>query len=248
MIRCQGLSVYFQGSENALENVCLEFAQGKITALVGSSGCGKTTLLRVIAGLQSPTSGTVEFIPALRPASGELSFVFQRPSLMPWLTSSQNVGLPLKLLARGTREEQESQITSMLDQVELRGASEKFPHELSGGMQMRVSIARALASEPRLLLLDEPLAALDEVLREQLGDLILRLWNEKSFTTIMVTHNIAEAVRLSHRIVIMNQGSVIEEFDNDLPWPRAVGIETHPRFPAIYAQVAAALRKGSTIR
>jgi NitT/TauT family transport system ATP-binding protein len=248
MIRCQGLSVRFQGAENALDDVCLEFACGKITALVGSSGCGKTTLLRTIAGLQSPTGGTIEFDPPIRSASGELAFVFQRPSLLPWLTSSQNVGLPLKLLGRGNVEDQKRQIDSMLEQVELRGASEKFPHELSGGMQMRVSIARALASEPRLLLLDEPLAALDEVLREQLGDLILRLWHEKSFTAIMVTHNIAEAVRLSHRIVIMNQGRVVDEFENDLPWPRAVGIEANARFAAIYAQVAAALRKETAVR
>ena len=193
-------------------------------AIVGPSGCGKTTLLRVIAGLQKLTDGTIK----CEQADGRgrsTSFVFQQPALLPWRRSLGNVTLPLELQNRNGLTSDHSPADragrieaamKALGEVELAEAAKLFPHQLSGGMRMRVSIARALVNQPNLLLLDEPFAALDDVLRMQLGDLVTRLWKTHDFTMVLVTHNIAEAIELCDRICVMHRGRVSVVLDNPI--------------------------------
>lgn len=218
-IECRDATVQFANGLRAVDSVNLGIRRGERLAIVGQSGCGKTTLLRAIAGLQILTSGEVD----VRQASGEkessMSFVFQQPALLPWRRVIDNVKLPLELrhwANRPTKSERESIASATLDEVELGQAGAAFPHELSGGMQMRVSIARALVTQPSLLLLDEPFAALDDLLRTQLGDLVRRLWGAHGFTMLLVTHNIGEAIEMSDRICVMNRGKVVEVMDNPM--------------------------------
>lgn len=218
-IRCRDATVRFSGNAEAVSSVTLDIRPGERIAIIGPSGCGKTTLLRSIAGLQVLTSGTIE-----RESAGasrqSTSFVFQQPALLPWRRVLGNVALPLELQKRGNTKADRSRrlqtATEALAEVDLANASNLFPHQLSGGMQMRVSIARALTSQPNLLLLDEPFAALDDILRMQLGDLITRLWRTHDFTMVLVTHNIAEAIELSDRIGIMQRGSLTAVLENPI--------------------------------
>ena len=240
--------MHYPGGPRAVDEVDLNVRAGEIVSLIGPSGCGKTTLLRLMAGLESPTSGRVEMDPPIDRGPGEIAFVFQQPTLLRWRTASENVLLPLELIAR-TRK-RSSRVTSQdrsramqsLEHLGLHDALDRYPHQLSGGMKMRVSIARALVTEPRVLLLDEPFAALDDMLRNQLGELVLRLWEEQQFTAVMVTHNIAESIQLSHRIAVMQAGRLSRLLDNPLPWPRNESLRTSPEFGEFYGCVSAALR------
>jgi len=218
---------------------------GEITCLIGPSGCGKTTLLRLIAGLEDPTAGSVLQHPATA-QQGQVGFVFQQPSLLPWRTAIENVMLPLELI-RGQSTDQRKQLASdALQAVRMSHAALRLPHQLSGGMKMRVSIARALVTQPTVLLLDEPFAALDDLLRFELGQLLLALWQARRFTTVMVTHNIAEAVLLSDQIVVMHNGRIDTVLANPLPYPRELSLRRTVQFGSFYGEVSDALRSGAS--
>ncbi|WP_146533707.1 ABC transporter ATP-binding protein [Rubripirellula reticaptiva] len=241
-IRCDQLSIEYSGGVRAVEDVTISAVAGEILALVGPSGCGKTTLLRLMAGLESPTSGQVTLRPPASGVHGEIAFVFQQPTLLPWRTALENVTLPLELISRGSRADRRAAATDLLARVGLSDAMHRFPNQLSGGMKMRVSIARALVTGPSVLLLDEPFAALDDMLRTQLGELLLQLWDERRFTAVMVTHNIGESIVLSHRIAVMRAGRVIETLDSPLPFPRSDDVRSAPEFARFYGKISASLR------
>ncbi|WP_246146659.1 ABC transporter ATP-binding protein [Rubripirellula lacrimiformis] len=241
-IRCDSLSIQYAGGVRAVDSVSLTADASKVLALVGPSGCGKTTLLRLMAGLEKPTQGSVSMDPVAAGSRGEVAFVFQQPTLLPWRTACQNVMLPLELIGHGNRRDQREVAMEMLARVGLEDASKRFPHQLSGGMKMRVSIARALVTRPRVLLLDEPFAALDDMLRNQLGELVMRLWDDHRFTAVMVTHNIAEAIGLSHQVAVMRSGRVTSVLDNPLSFPRSESLRSTPEFGRFYGIVSAELR------
>lgn len=242
--------MHYPGGPRAVDEVDLDVRAGEIVSLIGPSGCGKTTLLRLMAGLESPTSGRVEMDPPIDSGPGEIAFVFQQPTLLRWRTALENVMLPLELIARTQKTSSSRDDTKgararamqSLEHLGLQDALNRYPHQLSGGMKMRVSIARALVTEPRVLLLDEPFAALDDMLRNQLGELVLRLWEAQQFTAVMVTHNIAESIQLSHRIAVMRAGRLSSLLDNPLPWPRSESLRASPEFGEFYGCVSAALR------
>ena len=240
-IQCESLAIQYPGGQRAVDGVDLVVRSGEIAALIGPSGCGKTTLLRLIAGLEQPTVGSVEFDP---PAGrkGETAFVFQQPTLLPWRTALENVTLPLELIHGGNTKRHREAAEPMLDRVGLTDAADRFPSQLSGGMKMRVSLARALITEPRILLLDEPFAALDDLLRNQLGELLLELWESQRFTAVLVTHNIAEALLLSHRVAVMHRGRITQRLDNRLPWPRDQDMRRSADFGQFYGCVSDILR------
>jgi len=204
-------------------------APGSFLSLLGPSGCGKSTLLRIIAGLAPPSSGTV-----LRGDSDlgrHTSFVFQDPTLMPWASVWDNVYLPLRLAGR-SRAAVAARIAETLASLGLSGFEKSYPRELSGGMRMRVSIARALVTDPRLLLLDEPFAALDEFTRFKLNEDLLRLWQRHHWTVIFVTHSVFESVFLSNRIAVMTArpGRIVADLAIDLPYPREPALRTAPDY------------------
>ncbi len=209
----------------ALAPLHLSIAAGSFVSLVGPSGCGKSTLLRLIAGLLEPTTGSLD-----SHATG-LGFVFQEATLMPWATAADNVALPLRLLGTPLAESR-VRVANALDRVGLGPFAASYPHELSGGMQMRVSIARAIVTEPRLLLMDEPFAALDEFTRFRLNDDLLALWQKNRWTVVFVTHAIREAVFLSQRIVVMSQrpGRVVADLPVDLPPQRDTALRLSHAF------------------
>ncbi len=198
MIALKGVGKRFSNGTEALRDVSFAVGAGEFVSLLGPSGCGKSTALRLAAGLLSPDAGHVDY-PAGKP---EIGFVFQEPTLMPWADALANVRLPLDLkgVARG---EADRQAAAALARVGLKGFEQAYPRELSGGMKMRVSIARALAAQPSLLLLDEPFAALDEITRNALGDDLLRLWREDGLTVLFVTHSVSESSYLSQRVLVM---------------------------------------------
>ncbi len=237
------MSLVFPTGTSAVDSVSLSVPAGKILSLVGPSGCGKTTMLRMIAGLQKPTAGKIQVKPSIDGAAGEIGFVFQQPSLLRWRTAMDNVLLPLQLMTGSrTSSQNRSMAEEMLEQVGLADSVNLYPHQLSGGMQMRVSIARALVTQPKILLLDEPFAALDDSLREQLGSLVLHLWTQRPLSVVMVTHNIAEAIMLSHRIAVMRSGKLAETIDNPMPWPRGDSSRSQASFSETYQQVRSAMR------
>jgi NitT/TauT family transport system ATP-binding protein len=190
----------FPTGVTAVENVSLAIAQGDFLALLGPSGCGKSTLLRMIAGLMESSAGRLDW---QADVTGKIGFVFQEPTLMPWATALRNVALPLEL-AGTSRAEAERRARESLARVDLTGFEAAYPRQLSGGMRMRVSIARALVTQPRLLLMDEPFAALDEITRHRLNEDLLRLWQQERFTAIFVTHSTFESVFLAERIIVMS--------------------------------------------
>lgn len=239
----------------ALDGVDLEIDAGKIVALIGPSGCGKTTLLRTIAGLQTATSGRVFLDPPRKASNGDIGFVFQQSALMPWQTALENVMLPLELVnnvARSSASTEQTQrsrqdiAAEMLQRVQLGDAMNRMPGQLSGGMKMRVSIARALATNPSVLFLDEPFAALDDMLRNELGELLLGLWREQQFTAVLVTHNIAESILLSHQIVVMHHSRTAAPIHNPLERPRTQSLRRSPEFGSFYGRISDALREGVT--
>jgi NitT/TauT family transport system ATP-binding protein len=200
LLSLHGVSKRFPRGISALEDVSLDIAEGDFLALLGPSGCGKSTLLRLIAGLAEPSAGRLDWD---RDTRGEIGFVFQEPTLMPWATALRNVALPLEL-AGTPRREAEHRAREWLARVELAGFEDAYPRALSGGMRMRVSIARALVTRPRLLLMDEPFAALDEITRFRLNADLLALWRGERFTAVFVTHSTFESVFLAERIVVMS--------------------------------------------
>jgi NitT/TauT family transport system ATP-binding protein len=221
MVTLAGVGKRFRNGVEALAGIDLAVAPESFVSLVGPSGCGKSTLLRIIADLISPTDGSV------RRGAGDLGFVFQEPTLMPWATVWDNVYLPLRL-AGWRRADAASRVAETLMAVELADFARAYPRELSGGMRMRVSIARALVTEPCLLLLDEPFAALDEFTRFKLNEDLLRLWQRRRWTVVFVTHSISEAVFLSSRIVVMTPrpGRIIADLPIDLAYPREGWLRT----------------------
>ncbi len=202
----------------ALGGISLTVKPGEFVCLVGASGCGKSTLLNLIAGLDQPTAGAIE-------SEGRIGLLFQESALFPWLTAAQNVTLALRLadVPAATRDEEAAELLRL---VHLQGFGDKRPHELSGGMRQRVALARALAQRADLLLMDEPFGSLDAITRDLLHDELERLWMELGFTTLFVTHDVREAVRLGDRVVILSSrpGRVVEEVAVDLPHPR-VGVD-----------------------
>ena len=245
-IRVEHLSVRFPDNKNgtpvtALQDVSLTIGQGEFVSLVGPSGCGKTTLLRTIADLQQPTEGKVTVLgqsPREVRLAKKYGIVFQNPVLYDWRTVRRNVCMPMEL--KGIPKKIRTQtVSEMLDLVGLYDFGKKFPHELSGGMQQRVGIARALAVKPEILLMDEPFSALDEFTKEKLNEDLLRIWNKTHKTILFVTHNIAEAVFLSDRVVVLSPhpGRVSAIVDITLPRPRTLAIKNTPEFGALVAKV-----------
>ena len=197
-----------------------------------------------MSGLQSPTSGSVNLEPPAESQSGQVGFVFQQPSLLPCRTAIENVMLPMELSGVSSAKVRRQRAQDALHSVRMDDASERFANQLSGGMKMRVSIARALVTNPTVLLLDEPFAALDDMLRADLGQLLLDLWQARKFTVVMVTHNIAEAILLSHQIAVMHRGRITSTVENPLPFPRDLAIRRTPEFGAFYGHVSDSLRRG----
>lgn len=241
VVQLAGVGKRYREGTVALQDVNVTVREGEFVSLLGPSGCGKSTVLKTIAGLQSASSGSVKVLgnlpEQLASRPGELSFVFQEATLMPWRTVLGNVALPLELMRVG-KTERLARATEVLELVGLQGVSGKLPRQLSGGMRMRVSIARALVSRPRLLLLDEPFGALDEITRQKLNEELLRLWETLGMTVVFVTHNVFEAVYLSGRIVVMktNPGTVKGEVPVALPYPRSGEMRVSPEFAGAVAQ------------
>src|ERR1700730_11985589 len=227
-----------------LQGLDLKVQKGEFVTLIGPSGCGKSTVLKLIAGLTSPTQGTIT-VDGMAPkdARETVSFIFQDATLLPWRPVAQNVGLGLELDGLNKAQRQEK-TAALLRLVGLEQVAKFYPRELSGGMKMRVSIARALATSPKLLLMDEPFAALDEMSRDRLNEELLRLRAEQKWTAVFVTHSVAEAVFLSSRIVVLaaNPGRVHAVLPIDLPSPRTAALRDTPEFEARVLQVSHALR------
>lgn len=222
------------GGLQALSQVDLRVHAGEFVCLVGPSGCGKSSLLKLIAGLWHPTAGMVHVgggEPHRPQARQQLSFVFQEPTLMPWASVADNVGLPLKL-AGVASQDRTSQVDAALQRVGLQDFARALPHELSGGMQMRVSIARGLITRPSLLLLDEPFGALDEITRQKLDDELLSIWAQGGLTVVFVTHSLAEAAYLGTRVCVMGSGPgrIASEDETEQPWPRPPHHRTSAEF------------------
>jgi NitT/TauT family transport system ATP-binding protein len=236
-----------QGNVTALEDIDLDLVPGEFVSLIGPSGCGKSTLLRVIGDLIEPTSGTVTVNgKSARRARNDRDYgiVFQDAVLFDWRTVAKNIALPLEMLG-WDRERRRVRVREMLDLVELTAFADHHPWQLSGGMQQRVSIARALAFEPALLLMDEPFGALDEMTRERLNLELLSIWEKAGSTVVFDTHSISEAVFLSNRVVVMSPrpGRIAGIVEIDLPYPRTVETREAPRFFELVTQVRELLRK-----
>jgi NitT/TauT family transport system ATP-binding protein len=248
IVELRGVGKRFANGLEALAGIDLTVKRGEFVSLLGPSGCGKSTLLRIVAGLVPPTGGTCQLSmggqSGRRAASGRVGFVFQDPTLMPWSTVTNNVLLPFRIARRLGAAERE-RAASAIRAVGLAGFEHAYPRELSGGMRMRVSIARALVTDPDLLLLDEPFAALDEITRHALNDDLLRLWEERRPTILFVTHSVFESVYLSTRIAVMTArpGRVSADMGVDLGHPRQRATRSSPEYVALCDSVSAELGK-----
>jgi NitT/TauT family transport system ATP-binding protein len=249
VISARDLSLTFQSGDGpvyALSNVGLEIEDGDFVSFIGPSGCGKTTLLRVIADLEQASSGTIT-VNGMSPKDARLAraygYVFQAPGLFPWRTVDRNVALPLEIMGVADPAEQ---VRRNLELVNLTGFEKKFPWQLSGGMQQRVSIARALAFDPKLLLMDEPFGALDEIVRDKLNQQLLELWDRTGKTVVFVTHSIPEAVFLSTKIVVMSPrpGRIIDVIETGFARQRTLDIRETPEFLKVAQRVREGLKAG----
>ena len=254
IISCNAVRLAFGTKANVqtvLNDLSLEVHQGQIVSLLGPSGCGKSTLLRVIAGLIEADRGSV-FVDGTkvarqmpRSSREKMSFVFQEPALLPWRTVWQNVMLPSQL--RGIKQQHQKVCDKVEHLLGLVGFQKsdwrKFPSQLSGGMKMRASIARAMSTQPTILLLDEPFAALDDMLRSKLNDLLLTIASEQKCTMLFVTQNISEAIYLSDAIAVMSHGRIAERLEVPFEFPRQASLRSTPEFAAYYGVVAASLAK-----
>jgi NitT/TauT family transport system ATP-binding protein len=244
VVALDGVGRIFANGVVALERLSLQVWPGEFVSLLGPSGCGKSTALRIIAGLSEPTSGKVEWLDTDAANAGaprRIGFVFQEPTLMPWTTVAANVRLPLKLVGLGASAQ--ARVDAALARVGLSGFAQSYPRELSGGMKMRASIARALVTEPKLLLMDEPFAALDEITRFRLNNDLLELWQALGKTVVFVTHSVFESVYLSQRIVVMTRrpGRVFTELSIDAPHPRDENFRTSADYAGYCRRVSEAL-------
>ncbi|MDO6386555.1 MULTISPECIES: ABC transporter ATP-binding protein [unclassified Uliginosibacterium] len=244
-------SVIYQAADrpvHALSEIDFTINRGEFVSLIGPSGCGKTTLLRVIADLEPITSGEV-LVNGMTPSDARerraYGYVFQAPALFPWRTVLANVMLPLQLIGR-SKAECEEIAREQLGRVGLAGFEKKYPWQLSGGMQQRVSIARALGFEPKILMMDEPFGALDEITRDKLNEQLQQLWLRERRTVVFVTHSIAEAVYLSTRIVVMSPrpGRIVKVIESPLPFERDLSIRDTPEFTRLAQEVREALAEG----
>jgi NitT/TauT family transport system ATP-binding protein len=252
VVDIKGLSLTYEAADGpvyALSNVDLRIAEGDFVSFIGPSGCGKTTLLRVVADLEQPSGGHIR-VNGVSPNEARLrrdyGFIFQAPALYPWRTIRRNVELPLEIFGISKAERRERS-ARQLELVNLKGFENKFPWQLSGGMQQRASIARALSFDPKLLLMDEPFGALDEIVRDHLNEQLLRLWDKTGKTVLFVTHSIPEAVFLSTKIVVMSPrpGRIIDIIDaSSLGRTRDLDIRETPEFLGIAHRVREGLRAG----
>jgi NitT/TauT family transport system ATP-binding protein len=251
VISAQDLSLTFEtndGPVHALKDVSLDVAQGDFVSFIGPSGCGKTTFLRVMADLEHQTAGSITVngtSPEEARRNRAYGYVFQAAGLYPWRTIGGNIRLPLEIMGY-SKSEQNRRIAEVLELVELNGFEKKFPWQLSGGMQQRASIARALAFDADILLMDEPFGALDEIVRDHLNEQLLKLWDRTGKTICFVTHSIPEAVYLSTRIVVMSPrpGRIADVIDSPLPRHRPLDIRDSPEFINIAHRVREGLRAG----
>jgi len=242
IVSLRGVGKTFDSGTVALDGLDLDVREGEFVSLLGPSGCGKSTALRIIAGLSAPSRGSVQWSIGEETSAGKLGFVFQEPTLMPWATVAANVGLPFKL--SHVEEPNAREYTARaLERVGLQAFAGAYPRELSGGMKMRVSIARALVTEPQVLLMDEPFAALDEITRFKLNNDLIALWQMLKRTVVFVTHSVFESVYLSQRIVVMTPrpGSVFTEVKIDAPYPRDERFRTSAEYGAYCRKVSEAL-------
>ncbi|WP_430649877.1 ABC transporter ATP-binding protein [Bradyrhizobium tropiciagri] len=248
LLQLAGVSKTFTNRTLALEGVDLTVRPGEFLTLLGASGCGKSTLLKMIAGLSAPTTGTIDWPTSTYDARGEpdrsLGFVFQEPTLLPWRTVFDNVYLPL-MLGGARRRDVRERIMEVLAQVGLTRFADAYPRELSGGMRMRVSVARAMATNPRILLMDEPFAALDEITRMKLNNDLMQLFTKNNLTVIFVTHSVYESVYLSSRIVVMRArpGRMSTEIAISAPYPRNEDFRVSPVYNDYCRRASEALRQ-----
>jgi NitT/TauT family transport system ATP-binding protein len=250
-IEISGLSLRFNtadGPVQALSDINLKVGRGEFVSFIGPSGCGKTTLLRAVADLEKPTSGAIR-VNSLSPhearANRAYGYVFQAPALYPWRTVARNIALPLEIMGF-SKAEREARVAKGLELVNLSGFGGKYPWQLSGGMQQRASIARALSFDPDLLLMDEPFGALDEIVRDMLNQQLLRLWDVTGKTVLFVTHSIPEAVFLSTHIVVMSPrpGRITDVIQCNFPRDRTLDIRETPEFLGVANRVRQGLREG----
>ncbi len=246
-IALRGVTKVYDNGVCALGPIDLDVASGDFIALLGPSGCGKSTALRIIAGLAKPSSGTVQFGDSKGAVGSDrhrIGFVFQEPTLMPWASVRDNVYLPLRL-AHVSRQEAMPRIEAALAQVGLADFADAFPRELSGGMKMRVSLARALVTDPAILLMDEPFAALDEITRFKLNNDLLTLWRSLNKTVVFVTHSVFESVYLAERVLVMTRrpGRIAGTFAIATAQPRDESFRTSPDYAAYCREVSAALAR-----
>ena len=243
-VALSGVSKTYGSNPPVLQQVDLTIAKGEFVSLIGPSGCGKSTLLKLISGLTGATSGSI-LVDGMTPVNARetISYIFQDATLLPWRTVTSNVGLGLEL-ERVSRELRRKKVDTLLELVGLTHVARAYPRQLSGGMKMRVSVARALATTPRLLLMDEPFGALDEMTRDRLNEELLRLRAEQDWTAVFVTHSVAEAVFLSTRIIVLapSPGRIAQEIEINLPFPRTSVTRESPEFESYVTHVSRALR------
>jgi NitT/TauT family transport system ATP-binding protein len=240
VLALRNIAKIFPNGVQALADLNFELTGGEFASLLGPSGCGKSTVLRIISGLTEPTSGKMEWLDSAR-GPQQLGYVFQEPTLMPWASIARNVALPLKL--QGWPENAEKRVSEALARVGLTEFEDVYPRELSGGMKMRASIARALVTEPNLLLMDEPFAALDEITRFRLNNDLLALWHSLQKTVVFVTHSVFESVYLSQRVIVMTSrpGRVFTQLVIDAPYPRDERFRTSGAYAGYCRRVSEAL-------
>ena len=244
MVTISKLSKRYGSNPPVLQQIDLAIEKGEFVSLIGPSGCGKSTLLKLISGLTNASAGSI-LVDGMTPVNARktVSYIFQDATLLPWRNVTRNVGLGLEL-EHVSREARKAKVHTLLELVGLTHVAQAYPRQLSGGMKMRVSVARALATTPRLLLMDEPFGALDEMTRDRLNEELLRLRAEQSWTAVFVTHSVSEAVFLSTRIIVLapSPGRIAQQIEIDLPFPRTSLTRESERFESYVTEVSRALR------